>query len=346
MHILLLHPSIIPPKGYGGLQRILFWLAQSLAASGHKVTVMAAADSTIDKLIPGVKLIPFDLKGSDYRTLIPRDVDVIHFFHSPPADMLPNKPYIVRIGGNDRGNNHVFVPNTVFVSRSHARNHNASLFVYNGIPKENYPVSLDKQGYMLFLAKLGWRLKNARTAINLSLDSGMPLTLTGGKMWREHKVWGMWLLRRFFSAGIISNAGIVSGDVKLRLLQNASALFYLVNWHEPCANAVNEALSCGTPILVTPNGALPEYIEDGKNGFIVSNYREALEAIYKLKNMSDKELRDMSQYAHDTVYSVENMTNDYIRLYEIVMAKEFLYPPEDVKRFRYDPPPHVTITRP
>jgi len=338
-------PAIIPPSYYGGTERVVFWLAQRLVQLGHKVVVMAAPESSVDKLIPDVQLIVVDQALSNYRALLPADSDVVHFFHVSPSEPPPSIPYISTVGGNALKEEGYFWPNTVFVGKQHARFHGGSYYVYNGLPKEEYPISFNKKEYMLFLAKLGWRLKNAKTAINLALDMNKPLVLTGGLLRREPKVWGSWILRRLFRPGLIYNAGMVGGAGKLELIQNADILFYAVNWHEPFGIAPHEALSCGVPVIATPNGALAEYIVDGKNGFIVQNYAEAIAALKKFRDMSNDEIKKMREYCRKSAYSVEEMTDEYLKLYKKVISEKWLYPEKDNKTFKYRPEPHVSISK-
>jgi len=345
MKIAIVMPAIIPPSLYGGTERVVYWLAQRLHQLGHQVVVLAASGSTINMLIPGVELIEIDGLLSDYRRLLPDNTDVVHFFHISRTDPPPDIPYISTVEGNDLKGGAYYWPNTVFVSASHARFHGGSYYVFNGLPKKDYPLTLGKKNYMLFLAKLGWRLKNAKTAINLSLDTNTPLMLTGGWLRREPKTWGSWIFRRPFHPGLISNAGMVGSQRKLELIQNANILFYAVNWHEPFGIAPHEALSCGVPVIATPNGALAEYIEDGKNGYIVRSYAEAVEALQRFKDLPDSEIRTMREYCHESAYSVEQMTDEYLKLYRKVIDDQWLYLEKENKTFRYRPEPHVVIKK-
>lgn len=345
MKIVIVMPAIIPPSLYGGTERVVFWLARRLHVLGHQVVVMSAAGSTIDRLIPGVRLIEVDASLHNYRAQLPADTDIVHYFHISKTDPPPDIPYISTVEGNDLKGGAFYWPNTVFVSASHARFHGGSYYVFNGLPKEDYPLSLEKKGYMLFLAKLGWRLKNAKTAINLALDTNTPLVLTGGQLRSEPKTWGSWIFRKLIHPGLVQNAGMVGGQRKLDLIQNASILFYAVNWHEPFGIAPHEALSCGVPVIATPNGALAEYIEHGKNGYIVRSYAEAVEALKTFQNLSAPELKAMREYCHESAYSVEEMTEEYLKLYRKVIEEKWLYPEKEKKTFKYRPEPHVVIKK-
>ncbi|MHC4134303.1 MAG: glycosyltransferase [Planctomycetota bacterium] len=337
MHIVKYIAGITPPPAYGGIERLGFWIIRELVKLGHKVTVITDERSTIGEVLEGVDVLPrmpierIDVVPPpgerDYRDLIPKDADVVHFHATLPLDALPEVPYLVTEHGNRR-RFRGYAPNTVFVSKSHAYNHQGDVYVYNGIPIEEYPLQTRKDDFLLFMAVLGWRVKNAKTAIHLSFDSGMPVKLAGGELWRNRKMWGGWMLRAPFKASLIDVVGNVGGAPKLKLLRDARLLFYLVNWEEPFALAAHEALACGTPVLASPNGALPEYLRHGENGFVVSSYREALAAVRQVAAMGPEETAALAARCRESAYPIENTARGYLELYERVAQERWLYPPE------------------
>jgi glycosyltransferase involved in cell wall biosynthesis len=344
LHIVQFFDGVIPPPTYGGIERVVFWLTREFVKNGHRVTVVAHPNSRIVERLPDVTLVPLHPGNKDYQDLIPNDAEVIHFHNVPPIGNQPDKPFIVTEHGN-RKRFRGYWPNTVFLSKSHAKNHHGSVYVYNGIPKEDYPLNPEKLDYMLYMAKLDWRAKNAKTAINLSLDTGIALKLTGGNLWRSRKVWGLWLLRGLLKLDLLHNEGGVGGRRKLDLLQKARVLFYLINWHEPFGLAPHEALACGTPVLASPNGALAEYIDNGKNGFLVSDYKEACAALERLRDMSASETRHMAEYCRTSARSITDSAQAYLAMYETVIERGELYPPEDAKHIWFDPPHSKIIKR-
>jgi glycosyltransferase involved in cell wall biosynthesis len=344
MHIVQLFNGIIPPITYGGVERMVFWLTRELAKSGHRVTVMAAPGSTIHQKEQCVQFIALNPTVSDYRAQIPDKADIIHIHNISSSKFLPDIPYLV----TEHGNRHRFrghTPNTVFLSANHAKNHRAKWYVYNGIPKDEYPLHYEKKDFILFLAKLNWRIKNAKTAIKLSFDTGMPLMLTGGELRRSRKVWGLWMLRSLFKPDMIQSKGFVAGRKKRSLLQSARVLFYIVNWHEPFALAPHEALACGTPVLASPNGALPEYIKDGVNGFIARNYQEACVALQQLKCITDKERKSMAECCRESAFSIVDSAKAYVELYQKVIREGNLYSDEEVKEMVFERPSAYVIKR-
>ena len=227
MHIVQAFPSLIPPPDYGGIQRVVFWLTQELVRRGHQVTVLARPGSTVETAVPGTRLVPWPEDIADYRTLLPDDADVAHFHRPLPVDQLPEMPFVVTEHGNKRGGQ-LYPPNTVFVSRTHARNHGGEHFVYNGIPKDEFELQTQKDDYMLFMALLKMRSKNAKTMAHLAMDAGVPGKFAGGDLWNTKRIRGFWKWRARKHPGLLESVGLVNGPDKVRLIQNAKMLFYVV----------------------------------------------------------------------------------------------------------------------
>ena len=341
MHIVQYFPSVVPPVTYGGIQRIIHWLTREFVRQGHTVTVMADGASAIEEAVPGARLVALPEEAREHRALVPDDADVMHCHNVLPGG-LPELPFIVTEHGNRRGS-FDYAPNTVFVSRRHAQNHGGEFFVHNGVPLEDYPLETDKGPWLLFMAKLAWRAKNAKTAIHLGFDTGMPVRMAGGDLWRTPKIRGLWMLRALYRGGLLEGVGDVGGDKKLRLLQEAKLLFFLVNWQEPGAVAPLESLACGTPVLASPNGVLPEYIEDGQNGFVARSYGEAVAKVRGVAAMSAGETVELAHRCRESAFTMEACARNYIELYERVLRDGYLYPPESATQLRFRKPRSTII---
>ncbi|MGE3975723.1 MAG: glycosyltransferase [Bdellovibrionales bacterium] len=295
MKIALLHDSLLPPKGYGGIERIVVTLAEEYQRRGHSVVVFCREGSQI----PGaeVRALPQGFTG-DAQTLNLSGVDFLHSHQ--PLHIRPKIPFVVTIHGNGHEDEKYFA-NTNFLSESHARNHNAKYFIYNGVDQNHYPVMTKKQDYYVFLARTTWRVKNVKTAIAWANDVGVRLEIMGGSG---------------ISRGNIHYNGLVDEDQKLQLLANARALIYPTNWDEPCAAAPLEALACGTPVITTPNGCMPELVRDG-TGVVCRNYAELLEAAEKVKSIDPMKCR----HSIESYFSLSRMTDDYLKLFDKIMRE-------------------------
>jgi glycosyltransferase involved in cell wall biosynthesis len=228
-----------PVAGYGGTERVCYWLAKAPAEMGHVVSILCREGSAL----PFARTIPIPEQISHLDPLLPPGTEIVQLYGSPNYRI--DAPYLVNIGGNGQAGER-FPANTVFVSRKHAERHGWTEFVHNGIDLGEYPLKREKNDSLLFLAKASWRVKNLPGAIRIARAAGRTLHVGGGRAGCWHR-------------GVVSH-GTVDGARKLELLQNARALLFPVIWEEPFGLVVVEWLACGTPVVATPRGALPEII--------------------------------------------------------------------------------------
>ena len=294
MKIALLHDSQLPPKNYGGIERIVLALAHEYTRLGHQVVIAARASSQIKDY--EFCALPEKHNEKDPRNYLPSDVDFLHSHE--PLFVKPSMPFLVTIHGNGHPEEKYFA-NTNFLSESHCRNHNAKYFVYNGVDPDRFPFQEKKADYFVFLARTTWRVKNLKTALAWAKDLNVELRIMGGS--------GL-------SRGKIHYHGLVDEPEKLELLKNAKALIYPTNWDEPCAAAPLEALACGTPVITTANGCMPELVRPG-TGVVCRDYDELLAADQMLKQTSAKACRD----SIESFFSLKRMAQDYIVLIQKTM---------------------------
>lgn len=329
MHIVHFCPTpyTIPPDAYGGTERVVYWLVRAQHAQGLRVSVIAHPESQVHRLHAGVGFIPWTGEKT-LDELLPADTNVIHLHRVATGMGEPQRPYLVTEHGN-RAPGSEPLPNTVFVSESHARVHGRTTFVRNGVPVEDYRYSEDKDRFMLSLARMEWKHKNARTAMDLAVDLDLPLSMSGKyPPWLRSRTWGAWCLHPFKHRRLVTRLGYIGGERKLQLLSRAAVFFHAVNWHEPAGLAPMEAMASGTPVLATPNGAHPEFVIDGETGVLVRSYEEALEGLRRLIELLPAERRRWAQRCRERVPRVEPMADGYLRLYERVIAGETLSTPD------------------
>jgi glycosyltransferase involved in cell wall biosynthesis len=307
MRIVHVIPSRLPALLYGGTERVVWWLAKEQAARGHEVTLLADAGSTC----------PFaEVRVLDHRVplqgQIPAGADVAHL-HDPYDDEL-DTPYLVTIHVNGAlGTRHHH--NSVFVSRDHARRYGSEVFVHNGLDPEDYgPPALDRQrNYVHFVGKAAWRLKNVRGAIRIARRAGVPLRVLGGHRFNLNMGFRLTLDRN------ASFAGMVGGERKNEELRGSSGLIFPVLWHEPFGIAIVESLYFGCPVVGTPYGSLPELVPPHV-GFLSDRMDDLVEAV---RNLESFRRRDCHEWVLENFTSAR-MTDEYLRLYERVLAGETL----------------------
>jgi glycosyltransferase involved in cell wall biosynthesis len=309
MKIALLHDSVLPPKTYGGIERIVVSLAYEYRRLGHDVLVICRKGSKLDDF--ETFELPAGYQSTDPKTWLPKGIDFLHSHQ--PLPLKPSIPFLVTIHGNGHTGEHYW-KNTNFLSTSHARNHSAKYFVYNGVDPDRYPFIEKKSDYYVFLARTTWRVKNLKTAIAWANDLGVRLEIMGGT--------GV-------SRGNIRYRGLVDEPEKVELLSNAKALIYPTNWDEPCAGAPLESLACGTPVISSVNGCMPELVRPG-TGVVCENYNDLLRAPEVLKSVTPRACRD----AVETFFSVRRMAQDYLALFDKVMKMGEL---DHEPKYAFDP---------
>jgi glycosyltransferase involved in cell wall biosynthesis len=296
LKIALLHDSVLPPKDYGGIERIVLALAAEYERLGHEIVVLCRKGSSLKDF--KFAHLPAGYGSDKSASWLPRGVDFLHS-HQPLAHK-PQVPFLITIHGNGHPGESYF-PNTNFLSESHCRNHGAKFLVYNGIDLDRYPFCPDKQDYFVFLARTTWRVKNVKTAIAWARDLGARLEIMGGD--------GP-------SRGGIRYRGLVGEKEKLELLAGARALIYPTNWDEPCAAAPLEALACGTPVIASANGCMPELVRPG-TGAICETYEQLLRAAGAVRSLDPAACRRSVQEN----FSVQRMARDYLALMRRILRE-------------------------
>ena len=310
MHVGLFIDAKLPPRLYGGTERWIIWHGRALVELGHKVTFFAHEGTRLDF----ADVIPASGAGPDLATL-PTDLSILHYVSGWIAEDLP-VPACHTIQGNTR-NVTRFHPNSIFVSRNHAKNHNAEAFVYNGMDARSMPEpDLEtKGGHLTFLAKAAWKVKNVKGAIAVARKAGVPIDILGG-----HRL----NFKMGFRITLDPNArfhGMVDDEQKARFLRSARGLLFPVRWNEPFGIAIAEAMYFGCPVFGTPYGSLPELIPP-ETGFLSSSASELAEAA-----------KSAGSYDRHAIHAHwrENFTSKkqalkYIAFYERILDGETLHP--------------------
>ncbi|MEZ4751276.1 MAG: glycosyltransferase [Bdellovibrionota bacterium] len=299
MRIALIHNARFPVKTYGGTERVVWWLAKGLHEAGHDVTLVAHPKSQN----PYGPVVPYEERRIE-RTV--RSVDVYHYF-APPA-VLPEKPYVVTIGGNGQLGER-FLPNTIFVSQDHARRHNSQCFVHNGLDPDEYRYKRKKSNYAIFLGKASWNVKNVKGAIRIARKARVPLKVLGGSRWVFKRWRGVhW-------------AGMVGGEKKAELIAGARALLFPVIWNEPFGIAVTEALVSGTPVVARRLGSLPELIVP-EVGYLCDSMRDFNAALSNVDHFSSVTCREWVLEK----FTYTQMAEKYLHYYARVLNGETLNP--------------------
>lgn len=310
MRVLIAHNGAIPVFKYGGTERVIWYLGRELTRMGHEVTYLVPPGSHCD--FAGVRILE---EGRTLPEQVPADTDVAHLFVFPDAPM--GVPYITTLSGNIFENVDLD-PNTVFISRSHARTYGSETFVYNGLDWDDYgpPVLGEPRDYFHFLGNAAWRLKNVKGAINaIKRTRGQRLKVLGGQRFNVNM--GV----RFTFTRRATFHGMVGGDEKNELVRHSRGLVFPVRWHEPFGLAITESLYLGCPVFGTPYGSLPELVPSDV-GCLTDSEAEMAAALDDYRSFSR---RRCHEYARDQ-FNARVMAEGYLRLYERVAGGEILHP--------------------
>lgn len=321
MKILLFHPVRLPPKDYGGVERVVLWLSKALLEEGHDVWVAALEGSELPK---GVRLVPMQLgqcSAVDLLPKLPDGIDVVHFQAPPEKEAIERlqAAAITTIHGNGKPGE-IFLKNTVFLSRDHARRHGAQVFVYNGVDPSEYQFSpSDKDGRYLFLSKTSWKVKNVSAAVRRCARARAGLRVSGGSRPFSKR------LRVALTPGM-SWEGPVAGEKKAKLLARAKGLVFPILWPEPFGLVVIEALISGTPVLASRLGSLPELVASDV-GVLLTPDDDAAWIEWLSKDRLPFLPERCRAWALDH-FSSRKMAQNYLELYRQVVSGKSLHADE------------------
>jgi glycosyltransferase involved in cell wall biosynthesis len=331
----------VPPKGYGGIEWVVALLADGLADRGHEVTLFATGDSvTRAKLeyvfaqAPGSKLIN-DIWHDTVHTLHayrdPERFDVFHV-HPPFAALAVGaalgRPVVHTLHGSFTdemrqlyaavGDDVVFVAISE-AQRTHMPELNYGGVVYNGIDVGAYPLRTDKDDYVLFLGRAAPE-KGALRAVLAARAAGVRLVVAVKVAHpTEEEHWERDVLPALPEGTTV--LGEISLEEKIDLLARARAELFPIDWDEPFGLVMTEAMACGTPVIATPRGSVPEVVADGETGFVVSveGYpEEAAAALSRLGEIDPVSCRERVE----RLFSTATMVEGYERVFERAVSSD------------------------
>ena len=323
----------VPPRQYGGIERIVSYLTEELVAQGHDVTLFASGDSvTSAQLIapckhalrldacqesPAHHLVMFE---ELYRRAA--DFDIIHFHtgyqHFPLGRRL-TVPHITTHHGRldiaeleslNREFHEIPVVSISDSQREPLPYANWQGTVYNGLPLDLYHYQSRPGDYLAFLGRASPE-KGIDEAISIARQTGRKLKIAA-KIDLMDKHYFAKTIQPLLQQPGIEFIGEINDMQKQDFLGNASALLFPISWPEPFGLVMTEAMACGTPVIAYNRGAVPEVMENGVSGFIVNTQQEAIDAIGQLDTIDRLQCRR----AFERRFSAQHMTQSYLRLYE------------------------------
>lgn len=331
----------VPPRLYGGTERVVSYLTEELVRQGHDVTLFASADSItaarlepvcdralrlhrgslVDPIAHHVHQVELVVKQAD-------DFDIVHFH----LDYLPfsqirhsNIPAVTTLHGR------LDIPDLFPLFREFADMHLVSISdsqrapmpwanwlatVPHGLPSYLHSLGDGSGGYLAFLGRVSPE-KRVDRAVEIARLAGMPLRIAA-KVDPVDQPYFDSQIRGLLDDPNVEFIGEIGEKEKTDFLGNARALLFPIAWPEPFGLVMIEAMACGTPVIAFPAGSVPEIIDEGATGMIVNSVEEAAEAARNIQRID----RKLCRAVFERRFSARRMCQNYIRAYERLIQQD------------------------
>jgi glycosyltransferase involved in cell wall biosynthesis len=331
----------VPPRLYGGTERIVFWLTEELVRQGHEVTLFASADSiTSAELVAcasqALRLNPLVKDTTPYYMLMLDRVrrqadqfDILHFhidqLHFPLFRDIAERTLTTLHGRQDLPD----LPPLYFgfgemplasISQSQRKpiaHANFAATVYHGLPLDLHkPIVHPRGGYVAFLGRISPE-KGPERAIEIARALGVPLKIAA-KVDKVDEAYFSETVKPMLEQPGVEFIGEINDGQKSEFLGEARALLFPIDWQEPFGLVMIEAMACGTPVLAFGHGSVPEIIDEGVTGRIVDNIEQAVSALPKVLAMD----RPAVRRRFEERFSATRMAKDYVGVYRKLLEKQ------------------------
>jgi glycosyltransferase involved in cell wall biosynthesis len=332
----------VPPKLYGGTERVVSWLTGELVAQGHEVTFFASGDSeTSARLVPcvpqGLRLAGIRDHVASHLVMLEQvrrradQFDILHFHvdllqhalfqhmtykcvttlhgrldlpdFQPIYRAFPHMP-LVSISDNQRA---PMPPNVNWLAT-----------VHHGLGPAVCPFYPGGGNYLAFLGRIAPE-KGPDRAIEIAKRAGVPLKIAA-KVDPADRAYFEERIQPLLDHPLIEFVGEIDERAKCDFLGNALALLFPIDWPEPFGLVMIEAMSAGTPVLAWRNGSVPEIVAHGISGVIVDSIHAAVAGVHRIKSLSRASVRRHFEARFTSV----RMAQDYVAAYERLLAKRGL----------------------
>jgi glycosyltransferase involved in cell wall biosynthesis len=325
----------VPPQCYGGTERVVSYLTEELVRQGHDVTLFASGDSVTgarlvaacprslrldescrDQLAHHIMMLEQVFQRAEEFDLIHFHCDYLHF----PLSRRHGVPHVTTLHGR------LDLPDLQPVYRLFADQPVISISdsqrgplpgadwqgtVYHGLPPELHTFRERPGEYLAFLGRVSPE-KRVDRAIEIARRAGLPLRIAAKVDPADRKYYEEEIRPLIEAAGpSVEFLGEVGGKAKDEFLGNAHALLFPIDWPEPFGLVMIEAMACGTPVIAYRHGSVPEVMDDGVTGFVVTDVEQAVEAVGRVGGLSRRRCREVFERR----FSAERMARDYLEIY-------------------------------
>lgn len=340
LKIAVLSPIVerVPPPGYGGTEKIVSLVTDELVRRGHDVTLYASGDSkTKAKLVRGSKkalrhdkmvqsiqayltnmIASFFLHDAEKYDVIWNNTDFNAFVFGPYV----KTPIVTTLHGPMIGERidlyRKYRKNNWLVSisdnqRKLAPNLNYIATIYHGIEVQKIKPSFKPLSYLIWVGRIS-PVKGTIQAIQVARETGRKLIIIG-KVDKEDEDYFEEQIKSEIDRIEVQYLGEVGEREKYDLLRKAYALLNPIRWQEPFGLVPIEAMACGTPVVATPRGSMPELIDVGVTGILAKSHVELVKAVEKVGELDRKEVRKVAEER----FSVSRMVDEYEEIFKKVV---------------------------
>jgi glycosyltransferase involved in cell wall biosynthesis len=330
----------VPPRFYGGTERVVSYLTEELVLLGHDVTLFASGDSmtsarlincatTALRLNPNVRdPIPYYMLMLDRVRECAEDFDILHFhidqFHFPLFRPLAGRTLTTLHGRQDLpdlrplyfGFNEMPLVSISDGQRAPIPNANFVATVYHGLPLALHrPTFKPRGGYLAFLGRISPE-KGVDRAIKVAQTLGIPLKIAA-KVDRVDEAYFREQIAPLLKGPGVQFIGEINEQEKTDFLGEALALMFLIDWPEPFGLSMIEAMACGTPVLALRRGSVDEVVEDGLTGHTVDSIEEATFMLPRVIALDRRAVRRRFEER----FTATRMAKDYVRVYDSLLTR-------------------------
>ena len=324
----------VPPKHYGGSERVVHWLTEELVAMGHAVTLFATGDSTTSAELVAARPTAerfarnFETNNAPYARLIELvrrragDFDVLHFhidFHPFSVFTRQPTPFLTTLHGRlDLDwvpSIYGLFPEVPLVSVSDSQRAPMpglgwAATVLHGMPAGALTPQPAEPDYFAFLGRISPE-KGIESAIRIATACGASLKVAA-KIGEEDFPYYEQVIAPLFASGAAEYMGEIDDAAKPAFLSGARALLFPIAWPEPFGLVMIEAMACGCPVVAFRRGSVPEVVEDGVTGFVVDTVAQAVAACARLDTLDRARVRAR----FEARWTAQRMAQDYVAVYD------------------------------
>lgn len=339
----------VPPKLYGGTERVVSYLTEELVRQGHDVTLFASGDSVtraklrpicerslrlegkkvIDPLAHHIRMIAMVAEEAADFDIMHFHIDYLHF----PVTRYQNYSALTTLHGR------LDLPDLVpiyqdfwdmnLVSISNAQRTPLSWAnwignVYHGLPDDLYTPTMTPGNYLAFLGRIAPE-KRVDRAIEIAIRANMPIKIAA-KIDAADQEYFDSKIRKLFDHPLVEYIGEIGEHEKEEFLGNAYAVVFPIDWPEPFGLVMIESMACGTPVIAYRMASVPEILDEGVTGFMVTSIEEAVKAVDKIQSFN----RASCRRVFNNRFSARRMALDYIEVYQRVLGLSGRGPTIDV----------------